>query len=1251
MKKILLLLLVVFSFTTLITSAQERQQKEKPKFDKRIDNMSYWRRMAEKGYVPVAPKRRSKPAVYKGSQLSVQSVLTEDSIDVPVTNTGEDSQSEVSIFVDPTNNAHALNSNNSVEWSGGTAGTLYGTDFLSTEDYGATWGGSIEGAGGANNGDPAAVISLTGRQYIGFIHSNTGQGVSYSDDGITWTSVVAGNSAGGWSDMLDKNHLWIDNAPSSPFQGYLYDAWTNFGGSDDSRISIVRSIDNGLSYSTPIQISSAAGGSLNQGVNLQTGPNGEVYAVWSIYDSSTLNTSAYGFAKSVDGGASFSPAVRIIDNVKGIRDTGVLKDHRVNSFPSMAVDISGGTYNGNIYMVWANTGVPGTNTGTNKSVYMIKSTDGGTTWSSPIKVNQGVFADGKEAYFSWITCDPVTGTLSVIFYDDRNTASTDVEVFVANSFDGGDSWEDFRVSDVSFTPAPIAGLAGEYMGDYLGISARDGMVYPAWPDNRNGYVQTFVSAFETNLRIKPTNLNIVLTEETGQTDLTWDFEGAATFDYFVVYRDDVEITTTTNQFYTDMLPAYGVYTYKVTAMHTDGESSAARTSIQWGNPNISVTPMELIESLNPDQNSTKSLTVTNTGELELTYSINSEIASTLAPLDVMSYCEASGGSDEYISGVVFGDINNTGTAASGYADYTSMSTSVDAGGTYPITITNGNTWGVDDLGIWIDLNQDEDFDDEGENVLCLGNNGGEGTFDITIPDSAVAGVTRMRIRIKYSGDDCGSPCGAASYGEVEDYTLNINSWLHLGDYVGTLAPGTSETVNVYFDSTDLALGDYYATLHVESNATDLPLVDVPVTLHVTDDLDLNATATADSYEVCQGSETLIYANAVGGEGTYTYSWSSVPVGFTSTEATPVVLPTVDTVYTVEVSDGVDTVSSEVAITVTDISQQPDAPTGEDVELCQNSDNTSYTVSEVDLADAYIWILTPSEAGEIIGDSNSVEINWNADFNGDVELSVQSQNSCGTSDASDVLSILINPMSEVSFDYDTELCFNADPIVLEGGLPEGGTYSGPGVEDGVFYPVGSGSGTHTIVYSYTNDLGCTGYATSEFVVNSVPAVSLEDFADIGHADAPIELTGGSPAGGVYSGAGVSDGYFDPTVAGIGISEITYTYTVESTGCQNSAISSIEVLNNISVNDVLNGVAFNIYPNPSKGLLSIDVDSSDSRDLQVVLINQVGSIVLNKTIAVQNNSHTSLDLNEFSSGVYFIRISDDTLNYTRRIIIQK
>ena len=522
-----------------------------------------------------------------------------------------------------------------------------------------------------------------------------------------------------------------------------------------------------------------------------------------------------------------------------------------------------------------------------------------------------------------------------------------------------------------------------------------------WPDNRTGALLTYVSPFETNNRAKPTDLQIVLTEGTGQVDLSWSYTDAKTLQYFVVYRDNVEIGTTTEMSFMNMLPDYGVYSYSVTAMHQDGESSPVKGSIQWGNPNISVSPSSLTESLLPNQMSTKILTVNNTGELDLIYNIATAITS--KGNNPKAYCTASGGGDEYISGVVFGSINNTGTSASGYADYTAMSTDLDAGNTYPITVTNGNVYTVDDLGVWVDWNQDEDFEDAGENVVCQYSNSGQGTYDILVPSDALGGQTRMRVRIKYSGDDCGNPCGTTTWGEVEDYSVNINTWLQIGTLSGTITPGSTEFINVNFNSTGLALGDYTANITISSNDTDEPEVLVPVTLHVVDNLALQATSSADDYYVCAGSSTTLHAGAAGGTGAYTYSWTSNPAGFTSTDENPSVNPTVNTVYSVLVDDGANTVSSDVMIYVIETPVQAETPTGT-TELCQNSSNTLYETLEVADASSYSWSISPVNAGTISGTGLSGNVDWAPTFNGLATISVAAVNDCGTGAFSTGLSV-------------------------------------------------------------------------------------------------------------------------------------------------------------------------------------------------------------------------------------------------------
>lgn len=502
--------LLIFFTVCLILAIPEMKSQNLPVFPKitpagkkivntNIDNMGYWNLMAKLRYVEYNPYVIVEDPVFTGSRLQGDFLFTQDSPDIPVTSDPETTQSENSVFIDPDDEDVLLNSNNSSDWTGATANNLYGCDAFFSMDAATTWGGSIYGVGVANSGDPAVAIGKNGRWYAGKINNGWGQSVAYSDnEGQTWTEVIVAPGAGGWN-LYDKNHLWIDNGEDSPFEGYLYDAWTNFvdNSPNEYNIEITRSTDHGLTWSAPYNISeNINAGNKNQGVNLHTGPNGELYAVWAVYDSWPADEVSLGFARSFDGGGIFSPGYRIISNIKGIRTSGTHKGIRVNSFPVMAVDNSNGPNRGTIYVVWANIGEPWINSGPDIDIYLIRSSDQGDTWSTPVKVNQDPSGLGKEHFFPWITCDQTNGNLCVIYYDDRNVSQAQLETWVSYSYDAGNTWSDMKVSDVAFTPAPIPGMAANYMGDYLGIASYNMKVYPTWTDNRSGRALTYVSPFD-----------------------------------------------------------------------------------------------------------------------------------------------------------------------------------------------------------------------------------------------------------------------------------------------------------------------------------------------------------------------------------------------------------------------------------------------------------------------------------------------------------------------------------------------------------------------------------------------------------------------------------------------------------------------------------------------------------------------------------------------------------------------------------
>lgn len=924
MKKSLLFLGVIvlafigFSVNWAISNSKQSDREMRNKVDTRIDNSNYWVKMAEKGYIDFNPDVKAPKGIFTGSKIKAFGVLTEDSPDIPVTEINS-TQSENSVFVDPQNPSVVLNSNNSTQ---NPVGSLYGANDLYSFDAAESWEGEVQGAGGSNSGDPTTAIGLNGRWYVNYIDNPGGMGISYSDDqGSNWTAVTVAPNPGS---LADKNHMWIDNSTDSPYEGNLYIAWTNFGGGNDTEIGMATSTDDGETWTRNDNISGAVNaGSHNQGVNIGTGPNGEVYAIWAIYDGWPTDEGAIGLAKSLDGGQTWLPATRIIDNIRGIRSTETSKNMRVNSFPACAVDCSSGSNSGRIYVTWANIGVPGVNSGADMDVYVIFSDDQGTTWSEPVKVNQDEPGNSKQHYFPWITVDPANGIASVIFYDDRNVSSNQAEVFCANSDDGGVTWEDFKVSDVSFTPSPIPGLASSYFGDYLGIIAQSGWVYPVWTDNRSGSAMTYCSPYQTNPLNKPANLQAEVTFETGATDLIWSYEVGENFLNFNIYRDDVIIGTATDTTYTDMLPDYGKYKYKVTAAYTeDMESSGVSAEVQWGDAHISVSPLVINDNLLVDTSSTHQIMVVNVGQLQLDYSVSAFVE---VKNPEFVYCDALGGGDEYIGRVQFGDIDNS-TGFNYYGDYTDQMTSLEIGVATPLIVTNANPYSDDQCGAWIDWNQNGEFDDD--EFISFGNSPGVGPYQTNVipPAGAKSGETRMRVRIRYTGDL--TACGNTQYGEVEDYTVKVKGWLDIQPKLGYVEPGDTAYVDVIFDSHDMDPGFYSATAQFTSNDPDVNEVGVELNLTISS---LLAEIDAESETLCLGEETALTTTLQGIEGSFTFDWSSVPEGFTSTDQNVVVGPDADTWFFVTATDtsGISATDS-VFITVFDI---PIVELGADTSFC------------------------------------------------------------------------------------------------------------------------------------------------------------------------------------------------------------------------------------------------------------------------------------------------------------------------------
>ncbi len=205
-----------------------------------------------------------------------------------------------------------------------------------------------------------------------------------------------------------------------------------------------------------------------------------------------------------------------------------------------------------------------------------------------------------------------------------------------------------------------------------------------------------------------------------------------------------------------------------------------------------------------------------------------------------SYCPATTATeDEFISNVLCGTIDNASGWQGGVADYTDISTVIDAGQSEDITITNGNAWAADIVICWVDWNSDFEWEQGGNEEFLLTNVGGAGasfTGAIAVPANVPNGEYRMRVRMSYSTAPV--PCGPLSYGEVEDYTIVVGGvppvdWLSWTPSAGSLGAGETDDVVVTFNSTQLAAGTYTDIILINSNDLTTPVVSIPVTLVVT----------------------------------------------------------------------------------------------------------------------------------------------------------------------------------------------------------------------------------------------------------------------------------------------------------------------------------------------------------------------------------------------------------------------------------
>ena len=367
------------------------------------------------------------------------------------------------------------------------AGANLNAAYYST-DGGLTWTENFLASSLGERGDPCITVDNVGNFYYFHLAENIDRVICQKseDGGITWSDGTATEPANN-GQLHDKEWGYVD-----PITNSVYVTWTEYEGgfnstpTDSTNILFAASFDGAQTWSVPQRINKVRGDCLYKDVvdpNPATGINGEVYITWA--DSTGIK-----FDRSLDYGNTWldndiqvAPVLNsIYYHVEGnARDS-------VRTSANIKCDLGNSPYRGNIYISW----MDDKNGLDNIDIFMVKSTDGGTSWSQPKRVNddEGI----AQQYYHGMTIDQATGYLYFIFYDRRNYPNTNLtDVYMAVSTDGGENFINFKVSETPFEANNFA-----FVGDYLGVAAQNNVVRPIWVRVDN-FVQTSVMTAIVNL--------------------------------------------------------------------------------------------------------------------------------------------------------------------------------------------------------------------------------------------------------------------------------------------------------------------------------------------------------------------------------------------------------------------------------------------------------------------------------------------------------------------------------------------------------------------------------------------------------------------------------------------------------------------------------------------------------------------------------------------------------------------------------
>src|SRR5256886_5913705 len=421
--------------------------------------------------VPELPRKCIKP---KDRAPMIATLLAPWACLEPVVNVSATSgnQSESFMVANPTN------TNNLVAFSNNSGSSSIFRAY-STE-AGATWTrGTI--ATGVACCDGQAAWDAYGSLFLVYLNAAVTQVnvILSTDGGATFSAPVTAGTG-----SVDQPSIAVGN-------GSVWVDW-NQSGSMVARGAPVTGLGTWGPFNAQQAIPSATGSF--GGIAVGPGPNGGKVIV--TYQRPTGGQGPATIYANVDadglGAGGFGPRITVsATNVGGFDYIPAQNERSIDAEAGLVWDATGGPFNNRIYLVYTEETV---NENNDTDILMRTSTDDGTTWSAPVRVNGD--ATTRSQFLPYVTLDPTSGIVAVGFHDCRNDngvpgpggtnmiPNDDAEYYGTFSTDGGATWAPNRRLSGGFSNATASGNGIDY-GDYVGLDARAGKLYAMWADNAN----------------------------------------------------------------------------------------------------------------------------------------------------------------------------------------------------------------------------------------------------------------------------------------------------------------------------------------------------------------------------------------------------------------------------------------------------------------------------------------------------------------------------------------------------------------------------------------------------------------------------------------------------------------------------------------------------------------------------------------------------------------------------------------------